>query len=246
VAVGGEDLLGVALHDSGLALRGVIERVHRLDDEAVRAPSNLPGWSRGHVLAHLHGVGSAFARQAEHAARGERVVVYDGGQAGRDAAIESGAKRSAAEHADALESLAGRLARAWPEPASRVWDAPVTYRDGPLSGVALAWWREARIHVVDLAVGVGPDSWVLRLCEHLWEFLEPRLAAAGPVELVADDAGLRRTVSPGAVEDRVTVTGSLRDLTAWLAGREPGTAPVAARGGSTVPLPELGPWPSRR
>ena len=49
----------------------VASDVAKLSDEDVKAPSALPGWTRGHVLAHLTGISNAMARQLEYAARGD-------------------------------------------------------------------------------------------------------------------------------------------------------------------------------
>ncbi|MPV36153.1 maleylpyruvate isomerase family mycothiol-dependent enzyme [Georgenia subflava] len=260
-------LVDVAVRDSAVALRTVLDSMERLDDAAVREPSHLPGWTRGHVLAHIDGVGSALARQAERAAVGERVPVYDGGRAGRDAAIDAHAGRSAREHLQALQALENRLPAAWPEPGSAGWENPAEYRQGTVADAALAWWREVRIHLVDLDAGVGPGSWDNALCTHLLEFLEPRLSDAGTVILVADNADVRHVVTGngsdvavdvhgtpddaavtvnGTPDDAaVTVHGSLQDLTAWLAGRN-SALPRAYRGSAGAELPELGPWPSSR
>ncbi len=241
-------LVDRAVHDSAVALRTVLESMERLDADALRAPSALPGWSRGHVLAHIDGAGNAAARQAEAVARGERVEFYDGGRQGRDTAIEAQAGRTLEEHAEALTRLAARLDAAWPERGSELWDQPTSYRDKPLSGVALMWWREVRIHLVDLQVSVSPGSWDDDLCRHLLDFLSPRLSGAGRTDLVADG-----TERPWPVNDDaraagsdgvLTVRGELRDIAAWLAGREPETLPAAARAGQPQPLPELGPWPT--
>jgi maleylpyruvate isomerase len=35
------------------ATQRLVRTVDRLDDEALAAPSGLPGWTRGHVVAHL-------------------------------------------------------------------------------------------------------------------------------------------------------------------------------------------------
>ena len=56
-----------------------------LDDKRVAQPSRLPGWSRGHVLAHLTDNARMFARIAKHALRGELVDTYDGGVDERNA-----------------------------------------------------------------------------------------------------------------------------------------------------------------
>ena len=215
-----------ALADADAALAALIDVVRTLPDDAVSAPSPLDGWSRGHVLSHVTNVGAALARQAEYAARGEKVAPYDGGPAGRDAAIESGAGRTPAEHTAALEASRARLAAAWPAPGDALWEAPVAYRDGVLADALLAWWREARIHSVDATAGldaaIGFASWDDALCAHLRDFLAVRLPAADGLELVGDP----------------------RDVAAWLAGRTPSGPVSALRDGVEAPLPALGPWPS--
>ncbi|WP_344250135.1 maleylpyruvate isomerase family mycothiol-dependent enzyme [Isoptericola hypogeus] len=223
-----------ATRDADAALGALIDAVRPLPADAGSAPSSLPGWTLGHVLAHVANVAAALARQAEYAARGEKVAPYDGGKAGRDAAIEAGSVRTTAEHVEALTAARGRLAAAWPDPADRdAWSAPVAYRDGVLADALLAWWREARIHAVDATAGLGDraigyDSWDDAFRAHLRDFLAVRLP--GP-----QDGG-----DAAAVE----LVGDPHDVAAWLAGREPRGAVSAARDGVAVPLPELGPWPS--
>jgi maleylpyruvate isomerase len=252
-----KDLAVLAATEGGAALTRVIDALATLDDQAVRAPSALPDWTRGHLLAHLDGVGNAYARQLEFAARGELIEMYDGGRPGRNARIEQLSVRSRDEHLTALESLREALAAAWPAPGSPGWDASVTYYDGTVVDVALAWWREAGIHQVDLVAGIGVESWSVALCEHLLGFLGVRLPEGEPVVLNIDDEGLRYAAGPGldeadfegggtsaGDEAAVEVTGALRDITSWLAGRTPAVAPVATRAGAAVDLPQLGPWPS--
>ncbi|WP_154796115.1 maleylpyruvate isomerase family mycothiol-dependent enzyme [Occultella kanbiaonis] len=247
----------LAATEGGEALTRVINALATMDDQAVRAPSALPDWTRGHLLAHLDGVGNAFARQLEFAARGELIEVYEGGRPGRNARIEQLSGRSPAEHLAGLESLRDRLAAAWPAPGSPDWDASVTYYDGTAVDVALAWWREAGIHQVDLVAGIGVESWSVALCEHLLDFLGVRLPEGDAVVLNADDEGLRYAIGTGldeldvelggvgeGDEAAVEVTGGLREITSWLAGRTPAVAPLATRAGAAVALPELGPWPT--
>jgi maleylpyruvate isomerase len=208
-----------ALADSTAALDALLAAVGQLTKEALAGPSPLEGWTRGHVLAHIAGLGGAMLRQAQAAARGEVVPVY-ASQEARNAGIEAGSGRTVAEHLTVLGGLRAELVQAWPDPGSPLWDAPSGYRGGPLSGCLLAWWREVRIHSVDALAGtsreIGYETWDDALCAHLREFLAVRLPDG---------------VSVDAVE------GDPRDVTAWLAGR----VPASPLGGD---LPELGPWPS--
>ena len=233
--------------DASNALAAVVTATRTLDAEMLAAPSTLPGWSRSHVIAHVTAIGEAMARQAERAAEGELVEVYDDGAAGREAGIQAGALRTVREHVAALDALAGRLDAAWPAPGSPGWDAPVAYRDGSVTDALVAWWREVRLHAVDLDLGIGIDTWPTALDLHLLDFLAARLPADTVVDVV-DVAGAVGVAGaengPRPVDGTVTVRGSLQDVAAWLAGRAPDVAPTAHRGGERVRLPQIGPWPS--
>ncbi|WP_340698014.1 maleylpyruvate isomerase family mycothiol-dependent enzyme [Cellulosimicrobium funkei] len=183
--------------DARAALDAVTDAARGLDAAGLDAPSALPGWSRSHVLAHVTAIGEAMARQAERAARGELVEVYDGGAAGREDGIRTGVLRSVAQHVAALDALADRLDAAWPAAGSAGWSAPVTYRDGTVADALVAWWREVQIHAVDLDAGVGLDSWPPALGLHLLDFLGVRLADDVVVELDGEPGGL--VVGPAGV-----------------------------------------------
>ncbi|GAB3171533.1 maleylpyruvate isomerase family mycothiol-dependent enzyme [Myceligenerans halotolerans] len=230
-------LIEHARTDSAAALDALIDAVGALSDGVCGEPSALPDWTRGHVLAHVDGVARALARQAEYAARGERIQPYDGGVEGRNAAIEAAATRTVAEHVGALTAARERLAAAWPEPGSSLWDAPTSYREGPVNGCLLAWWREIRIHAVDAGVGIGFDTWDAELQAHLRDFLGVRLPG---------DVVLSGSPSPAPSDSVTVVSGTPVDVVAWLAGREPAGPVHATRGGADVPLPELLPWPAAR
>lgn len=217
----------------------LLEAVARLDDVEMRGAAALPGWSRGHVVAHLTNLATAFVRQAELAARGEVGEVYDGGPAGREADIEAAAPRSAEEHLTHLEAALVRLSASWPADASG-WDAPVSYRSGTLRTILDAWWREVAIHAVDLDAGIDAGAWSPALCERLWDFLSARLPAGTDYVLETDGAG---TTAESA--ESVRLVGTLRDVLLWLAGREPVVQPRALDSRGEVPLPMLGPWPGR-
>ncbi|WP_199443270.1 maleylpyruvate isomerase family mycothiol-dependent enzyme [Umezawaea beigongshangensis] len=203
-----------------------------LTDEDVRAPSALPGWSRAHVLSHVEQITNAMARQAEHAVARSAIEVYDGGRPARDAAIEHGASRRAAELADAVRTSAARLARVWAPLSERDWARPVAYRDGVLADTATALWREVEIHTADLRL--GEVRWSPELCHHLWEFLAPRVPDG--VRLTLAPVGF----APWSTGDgtAVVVRGDATDVTSWLAGRDP-AGPLAVEG----VLPDLLPWP---
>lgn len=204
-----------------------------LDDKQVVEPSALPGWSRGHVLAHLTDNARMFARVADHALRGELVESYDGGADERNAIIEATAGRTAEEHRAALAEQTAELEAVWARTAEQDWNRPVLFRSADIAATAFARWREVWIHMVDLDLGIRPDDWPMELACHAVDFLAPRMPSG--VRVQAEDVQ-RQWSSAG--EEKTLVTGGVRDLAAWLAGRVPTTPPTAPGR-----LPELGPWP---
>ncbi|WP_186355981.1 hypothetical protein [Streptomonospora sp. PA3] len=104
-------------------------------------------------------------------------------------------------------------------------------------GCALARWREAEIHAVDLAAGYRPRDWPLPFALHALDFLSARAPAEIRLALRATDTGFRREWGTGAP---VEVSGAVRDLAAWMAGRR-ADGPLQATSGR---LPDLGPWPA--
>ncbi|MGA6166690.1 maleylpyruvate isomerase family mycothiol-dependent enzyme [Amycolatopsis magusensis] len=205
------------------------KRLVELTDDEARGPSALPGWSRGHVLTHLENLGRAFRRQAEYALAGKTIEVYDGGRPGRDAGIEAGAGRSAAELREGvLDSIHG-LEESWAQVPEDGWQRPVRYREGPLLGTVFCWWREVEIHFTDADLGYRTDDWSPEFCAHVLEFLAPR--APEGVRLVLRPVDDPREWAWGSGPE-AGARGRLTDLTAWMAGRR--------EDGS---LPALGPWP---
>ena len=63
-----------------VAAEAELERtIERLDDEAARGPSQLPGWSVGHTLTHLARNADSVVWRLGGAAKGERRDQYPGG-----------------------------------------------------------------------------------------------------------------------------------------------------------------------
>jgi maleylpyruvate isomerase len=215
----------------------------KFTDEDVKAPSALPGWTRGHVLAHLAGITNAMARQLEYAARGETIELYDGGQDGRNKAIGMAAGHSADVHRADLNAGLDRALKAFDSlEAGSGWQAPIAYRGGVVQDGGLALWRELVIHTSDLGTGYGPETWSRQFCEHLFDFLAARVAPGE--KLVLQPLGLPpRTIGGGGRS--TVINGMITDIAAWLAGREPSLGSLRASAAADgVDLPELLPWPS--
>jgi maleylpyruvate isomerase len=214
--------------------RRLRELLADLTDEAVRAPSALPGWTRGHLLSHIEGVGLALARQARYAPRGKLIDAYDGGRPARDAAIEAGSRRGAAVLRVALANALDEAEASWAAVGADDWQLPVRYRDGVLLDAGLAWWRELEIHTADALLGPGVADWPEPFSRYVVEYLAPRVPAGVHLTLTATDGPWSWAWGSGTA---VAVQGRLADLAAWLAGRRP-AGPLTGD-----PLPELGPWP---
>ncbi len=202
--------------------------VSGLTESDLAAPTALPGWTRGHVIAHVADGCRAFAELTEAALRGEIVSLFPGGVDERNERIEklAVAPDLPARLHDGIEPVEAAWSRAEPED----WHRPVRFRNGDLAGTVFARWRETWIHLVDCAVGVTPADWPVPFAAHAIDFLLVRVPPG--VALVATDTGRR-----WGPDDGVQVTGAVRDLAAWVAGRSP-AGPVAG------PPVELGPWPA--
>src|SRR5262245_29394288 len=86
----------------------LLETVPTVTEEAARRPSQLPGWTVGHVLTHLARNADSHVRMLDAAARGEVADQYAGGGDQRAADIEAGAGRPAHELAeDVRRTVAG-------------------------------------------------------------------------------------------------------------------------------------------
>jgi maleylpyruvate isomerase len=214
------------------AAQRVNDTVATADEAVVRAPSGLPGWSRGHVITHIANFSQAMTRQVEEALQGRLVEVYDGGRPARDAAIEAGAGRPAAELTHHLLEATTALIAAWEKVGPDDWDRPVMHRNSTLAAAIYASWRELAVHAVDLALEPTADDWPEEFCLHLLDFLRPRTPEDTHLILHPTNAPPWQT---GTGQD-VTLTGKLTDLTAWYAGRTP-TGPITGK------PPELLPWP---
>ncbi|MET3809852.1 maleylpyruvate isomerase family mycothiol-dependent enzyme [Arthrobacter sp. UYEF3] len=215
----------------------------KLTDQDVAAASELPGWTRGHVLAHLVGIGNAMARQFEYASRGETIELYDGGVEGRNRAIELSAGHGIEQHRDALAAAVDRALTAFGSLDTAGWRKPISYRGGVVFDGGLALWRELTIHATDLGTGRGPETWSRPFCEYLVDFLSARVPEGE--RFVLQPLGLPSLAIGAAGGHSTAINGMLTDIAAWLAGRTPTLGSLRATAAADgVELPALLPWPA--
>ncbi|MDT0544450.1 MULTISPECIES: maleylpyruvate isomerase family mycothiol-dependent enzyme [Streptomyces] len=235
------------------AVRGATDRlmssVSRLEESAVDEPSLLPGWTRGHVLAHLARNADAVVNLLTWARTGEPTPMYESEDA-RDSAIEDAAGRPLPVHLDDLRTSAFRLyAAAAALPAGRR-SYEVTMRRGVVEPAGRLPFRrllEVELHHVDLGVGYTLADLPAAFVEQALDFLtEVRFAGqpgVPPLRLVSGEGGrVRHTGRAGAGREdltAVTVEGPSAALLGWLTGRTDG-AGLSCPDGPLPVLPPLG------
>lgn len=213
----------------------LLAAVGQLDDATAAKPSLLPGWTRGHVLAHL--ARNADALLNVFAGR----PMYAGAEA-RDADIERDAHRGVRPHLADLRESAARLDGAFSAQRESDWERTVEMRNGVTDraySLPFRRWIEVELHHVDLGVGYAmddlPATFIERELANMARRFDGHPGIATSIELRTEDGGSLRT---GASQDggakTVVVAGGPTALVAWLTGRSTGTG-LSARD----PLPDL-------
>ncbi|MGW2748331.1 maleylpyruvate isomerase family mycothiol-dependent enzyme [Streptomyces sp. NPDC001450] len=215
------------------ATERLLTAVAKLDNASLAEPSRLPGWTRGHVLAHLARNADALVNVLEGR------PMYVSAEA-RDADIERDAPRALdVQLADVRESAA-RFQETGAAPAD--WTRTVELRNGvtdSASRVPFRRWAEVDLHHVDLGTGYELEDLPAEFTEREIEFLAQRFSGHPDVPATRVTDGTRVwSTGREAAEPEVAVSGSPADLLGWLAGRREGAA-LEATGGALPKLPPL-------
>ncbi|WP_327143156.1 maleylpyruvate isomerase family mycothiol-dependent enzyme [Nocardia sp. NBC_01327] len=214
-------------------LLGAVSALHDAD---VVEPSLLPGWTRGHVLAHLSRNADSLVNLLLWARTGIETPQYASTFL-RDADIEAGAPRALHEQLEDLTAASERwlaLARVMPEES---WQAVVRNRQGgEMTASRVLWMRlvEVEIHHVDLNTGYTPADWSSDFVDRLLPQAVADLAAkeqGSGFTVTATDTGWSGAVGTAAA----AITGPAAALAAWLVGRSAGAD-------LTDDLPDLADW----
>jgi maleylpyruvate isomerase len=215
------------------ATERLLTAVAALDNASLAEPSRLPGWSRGHVLAHLARNADALVNVLEGR------PMYASAET-RDADIERDAPRPLdAQLADLRESAAA-FQRAGETPAD--WTRTVELRNGVTDAAArvpFRRWVEVELHHVDLGAGYELEDLPAEFVEREIDFLARRFSGHPDVPSTRVTDGTRAW-STGRAADKpeVTVSGAPAELLGWLAGRRDGSR--LTTDGDTLPeLPAL-------
>ncbi|WP_367323975.1 maleylpyruvate isomerase family mycothiol-dependent enzyme [Streptomyces sp. HUAS ZL42] len=215
------------------ATERVLTAAAKLDNASVAEPSRLPGWTRGHILAHLARNADALVNVLEGR------PMYASADA-RDSDIERDAPRPLdVQLADVRESAA-RFQEAGAAPAD--WSRTVELRNGvtdSASRVPFRRWVEVELHHVDLGIGYELEDLPAEFTEREIDFLADRFTGHPdvPPTRLTDGTRAWRTGREGT-EPEVGITGSGADLLGWLAGRRDGSG-LSVTGGRLPALPPL-------
>ncbi|MFJ9816399.1 maleylpyruvate isomerase family mycothiol-dependent enzyme [Streptomyces sp. NPDC101151] len=215
------------------ATERLLTAVSKLDNASLAEPSRLPGWTRGHILAHLARNADALVNVLEGR------PMYPSAET-RDADIERDAPRPLdIQVADVRESAAG-FQGTGAAPAD--WTRTVELRNGvtdSASRVPFRRWVEVELHHVDLGIGYELEDLPVEFTEREIDFLTQRFSGHPDVPATRVTDGTRAwSTGREAVEPAVTVSGAPAELLGWLAGRREGAA-LEATDGALPQLPPL-------
>jgi len=214
--------------------------VDELDDEAMRAPSLLSGWTRGHVVTHLARHADAFSHALHGVLNDENAWMYSS-QDDRNAAIENGAGRSAADLWEDSAASWGRLLQTFNELHPRHLDLTISRVPGgepflPVREMPERRRTEVEVHHADLGIGYTPADWPVAFAVSVIGRRQDELGLDGPSMVLSstDVDGLWKLGAGQGPE----IKGAAGDLAWWLLGRGDGAGLVS----STAELPQLGKW----
>ncbi|WP_223884839.1 maleylpyruvate isomerase family mycothiol-dependent enzyme [Nocardia colli] len=220
----------VSLDTLAEATDRLLDAMRKLGNDDVAEASLLPGWSRGHVLAHLARNADSLLNLLLWAHTGVEILQYASMYL-RDFDIDAGAPRPAAEQLVDNEAATKRWLALANSLTEDTWHAEVRTRQGrPIPASEVRWMRlqEVEIHHVDLNVGYTPTDWPAPFTARILQQATVDMnrittAATEPVpafELRATDTDFTGLV--GTAAPATTVTGTAAALAAWLLGRSNG------------------------
>lgn len=221
------------------ATRRLMATLLEADDETMREPSLLPGWSRGHVATHLARNADAMRNFVLSARAGTFVGMY-GSRELRNADIDNGAARPAALLVDDVATASARLAIEYTTVPGDLWSAKVHLASGTeptgvevrLALTVAARLREVEVHHADLGLSYTFADTPAALRKDLLDDTVGRQREAGmAATLVASDLGRSWRLT----DSGPTITGPSADLLAWLLGR-----PHGPLSGELPEVPSLG------
>ena len=202
--------------------RRLLTDLAALPDEALAAPTALPGWTRRYLLAHVAANAAALRNLVHWARTGEERRMYASNER-RDADIADGARLPAAELRAWVESSARDLAADLDSMPAPAWQAKVITAQGLTRGASEIPWmrdREVYVHAVDLGAGTGWTDLPAEFLAALLDDVTARRSSKGggpALAVAATDTGHTWEVAGAGAP--LPVSARLADLAAYLTGR---------------------------
>ncbi|CUR61921.1 conserved hypothetical protein [metagenome] len=216
----------------------LIRTVDGLPDEAYAEPSLLPGWTRGHVIAHLTLNAEGLGGVLHGAHLGETRTMY-ASQEARDGDIDDLAAVEPTELRERFLASTGRFTEVLEAMAPGDWDGRFDRTPGgrsiALVNVPLMRLREVQIHHADLDAGYSAADWDEDFCAIL---LESLTKVATPEPFTVRPTDLDGSWRYGEGDGGPVVTGTAAALGWWLTGRGSGEGLTS----DTGTLPEMEAW----
>ena len=223
--------------------RALVRTVDALSDPEYAAASQLPRWSRAHVIAHLalNGEGLAGVLHGAHLGRPQPMYAS---QEARDADIEALAGSEPPTLRERFLAATGQFSEALDAMHEADWEGRFERTPGgpqfALGNVPLMRLREVEIHHADLGVGYSARDWPADFCAILLESMTKRPYPAPfrvrPTDL--DGEWAYGTGDEVAGTDGPVVTGTAAALGWWLTGRGAGEGLES----DSHELPEVEAW----
>jgi maleylpyruvate isomerase len=241
--VGGMQPPTVTLETITEAHQCLNEFVSSLSDEQLRSPSRLPGWTVGHVVAHVALNARAFERAARSAMASSPSTMYDSVDS-RNADIERHSTLTTTEATLLVSAACAAMEAVWGElftgvdsgtfPASILDTQTATASGHPefeINQIMLRRLREVEVHSIDCGIRTRSiDSWSSSFVDAdiVSQFATVPRRTSTPVHVVDEQSAHYAT--PGA-ETASAVHLTRRQLLGWLLDRSDPTD-----------LPALLPW----
>lgn len=199
-------------------------KLNELSDDALRAPSLLPDWTRAHVIAHVSYNAHAIARLMKWANTGNETPMYSSWEA-RNAEIEHGAALAPKDLRDLYQDSAAQLDAAWRDTPPDAWEHQVKTAQGrtvPASETVWMRTREIWIHTVDLDNGATFDQLPANVLKRLLQEITGAWQSRGDGKdllLKASDASSVLEFGDLSSDNPEVISGTLADVTAFATGR---------------------------
>jgi maleylpyruvate isomerase len=176
-----------------------LDAVDSLSEASFAEPTSLPGWTRAHVVAHVHSNAEALRRLVAWARTGEESRMY-ASPAQRSEEIERGSRLDPDELRALVHDSAAALADDLAGLTTAQLDNRVITAQGrsiPASEIPWLRCREVGVHAVDLDAGVTfadlPDEFLAALVQ---DVIVKRTANSQLAAMAAWLTGRARTDEP--------------------------------------------------